>query len=202
MTNASASVTPSRITSARAASARARASAARSSFIGVRARLPLADAHLDIAEAGARDGVSDVAHLTGLALAAVRRAQHHVAALVADRVAGPPELVGDAGVGRVLEQPTLLEALDLVGNLGRELEVEPAIVDRPRPVGGEIEAVVRVGDDLVQAHPWLGQQVDVGHPDQRDPVPAIGPHRATARAPDPWRGLATGQVANEDAVLD
>src|SRR5689334_22984587 len=152
MTSASASVTPSRIACARAASASARASAARSSFIaGVEIDRtmppsPFADSDLDVAEPGARHGMADMAGLARLALAAVRRAEHHVARLVADGVARSPELVGDAGVRRVLVQPALPAALDLVGDLGRELEVEPAIVDRPAPIGRQVEAVVGVGD--------------------------------------------------------
>ena len=59
-------------------------------------RSPLADAHLDVPEPGPGAGVADDRALAGLALAAVRRAEHHVARFVADRVAGSPELVGDA----------------------------------------------------------------------------------------------------------
>src|SRR5690349_12470226 len=107
MIRASASVAPAASARASARCARVSASWARSSFTGS----PLADADLDVAEAGARHGVPHVTRLTWLALAAVRGAEHHVAALVADRVTGPPELVGDAGVRRVLEQPALLAAL-------------------------------------------------------------------------------------------
>src|SRR5204863_6744042 len=46
------------------------------------------------------------------------------------------------------------------------------------------------------------QQVDVGHPDERDPVPAVGPHRAAAPALDARRRLATAEVADEDPVLN
>src|SRR4051812_41656761 len=91
--------------------------------------LPLADADLDVAEASARHGMAHVTHLAGLALAAIGRPEHHVTAFVSDGVARPPELVRDAGVGRVLEQAALLAALDLVGHLSGELEVEAAIVD-------------------------------------------------------------------------
>ena len=50
-------------------------------------RLPLADPDLDIAEAGSRDGMADMPGLARLALAAIRRAEHHVAPLIADGVA-------------------------------------------------------------------------------------------------------------------
>src|SRR4029079_10142871 len=90
---------------------------------------PLAEAALDVAEPRAVYGVAHVAGLARLALAAVRRAEHHVAPLVAHRVARPPELVGDPGVRRVVEEPALLAPLDLVRDIGGELEVEPPIVD-------------------------------------------------------------------------
>src|SRR5664279_3650795 len=122
--------------------ARSRTSSARTShsapslgsFIGRPCRLPLAHANLDVPEAGTGNRMANVTGLAGLALAAVGGAQHHVAAFVADRIAGAPELVGDPGVGGVLEQAALLAALDLVGHLGRELEVQAPIVDRPASV--------------------------------------------------------------------
>src|SRR5690349_17541646 len=199
MTSASASVTPSTIAASSARSARLSASRARSSFT---CRLPLADPDLDVAETRARNGVADVARLARLALAAVRRPEHHVAPFVADRVARPPELIRDAGIGRVLEEAALPAALDLVGDLGRELEVQPPIVDRPGTVRGEVQPVVGVGDDVVEAHARPRQQVDVGHADERDPIPAVGPHSAAARSADPWRRLATAQITDEDPILD
>src|SRR5947207_3361130 len=83
---------------------------------------------------------------------------------VPDGVARAPELVRDPGVRGVLQQPALLAALDLVGDLGGELEVEPPVVDRPAAIRREVEPVVRVGNDLVEAHAGLRQQVDVRHP--------------------------------------
>src|ERR687891_2296280 len=73
-TSASASVAPSASAKANARAARSSASRARSSFT---ARSPFAHAYLHVAEARAGHGVADVAGLTGLALAAVRRAEHH-----------------------------------------------------------------------------------------------------------------------------
>src|ERR1035437_2254782 len=172
------------------------------SFIEPACRSPFADAHLDVAEARPGDRVADVAGLAGLALAAVWSAQHHVAALVADGIARTPELVGDPGIGGVLEQAALPATLDLVGDLGRELEVQAPIVDRPAPVRAQVQPVVGVGHDLVEAHAGPGQQVDVGHPDERDPVPAIGAHRASGLAADPRGRFAAAQVAHEDALLD
>src|SRR5688572_4618125 len=199
MTSASDSDTPSRAACTSTRSARSRASRARSSFT---TGLPLADPDLDVAEPRARNRVADVARLARLALAAVRRAEHHVASLVADGVARAPELVCDARVRGVLEQPALLATLDLVCDLRGELEVQAPVVDGPRTVRGEVQAVVGVGDDLVKAHPGLGQQVDVRHPDQRDPVPAVGPHRRAAPTPDLGCRLARREITHEDPVLD
>src|SRR5262249_38720808 len=138
----------------RTSSARRRESAAESPASGwLTTGSPLAHSDLDVTESRPGAGVTDVARLARLALAAVRRPEHHVRRLVADGVARAPELVRDPGVRRVLEQPALLAALDLVGDLGRELEVQAAIVDRPAPVAREVQPVVGVGDDLVEAHP-------------------------------------------------
>ena len=65
----------------------------------------------------------------------------------------------------------------------------------------EEEAVVGVRDDVVEAHAVARLEVDVRHPDERDPVPAVGAHRPAAAPADPWRRLAAGQVAGEDARL-
>src|SRR6185369_2118243 len=207
MTRTSASVAPTRRARPRTSSARASASAAASSGwrwrVGsVIARSPLADADLDVAEARPGDPVADVAGLARLALAAVRRAEHDPARGVADRIAGPPELVRDAGVRRVLVELALLAALDLVGDLGRELEVQAAIVDRPAPVAREVQPVVRAGHDVGEAGARDRHEADVRHADERDAVPAVGPHGAARAATDPRRGLAARQVADEDAVLD
>ena len=113
----------------------------------------------------------------------------------------PPQLVGDPGVGPVAEQPAHLAALDLAADLGAELEVEPAVVDGPAAVRLEQEAVVRVRDDVLEAHARLRQQVHVRHPDQRDAIPAVRPHRPAGLAADPRGRLAGAEVAGEHALL-
>src|SRR4051794_28292807 len=101
VTRTSASVAPTRSARSRMVSARASASAAASSgerWIAISSVIggsPLPDADLDVPEPGAGDAMADMAGLPGLALAAVRRAEHHPAGLVADGIAGAPELVGD-----------------------------------------------------------------------------------------------------------
>src|SRR5436309_1914713 len=82
---------------------------------------------------------SRVAHprgLSRLALAAVRRAPHRPRLGPAHGVAGAPELRGDprvVGISVQLGQPAVL---DPPGHLAPELEVDPLVVDGPRPVGG------------------------------------------------------------------
>ncbi len=129
--------------------------------------------------------------------------------LVADGIAVPPELGGNAGVGGVLEHAAHLAILDLVGDLGAELEVEPLVVDAPAPVQFHIDAVVGVGDQVVEL-PAARLQVDVGHAHDGDAVPAVGTHGPTRGF---GRGIAhdlaellgrlpRGEVAAEDAFTD
>src|SRR3954451_1914388 len=130
-------------------------------------------ADLDVAEPGARHAMADMPDLTRLALAAVRRAEHPPARRVADRVHRPPELVRDPRVRPAPVQLSKLAALDLTADLGRELEVQAPVVNGPAPVRLEEQAVVGVLDDLLERPSRLGEEVDVRHPDQRDPVPAV-----------------------------
>ena len=116
-TSASASVAPAAVAIATARSAIASQSCVWSVIVVVpleRRRGSLEHADLHVAEPCPRDRVADVADLAGLALAAVRRAEHPVARGVAHGVARAPQLVRDARVGRVLDEPALLAALDLV----------------------------------------------------------------------------------------
>src|SRR5690606_38857478 len=75
--------------------------------------------------------------LARLPLAAVAEAPRHD--LRGEHVHRLPEPRPDAGVGGVLEHAAPLPVLDLVGDLAAELEVEPAVVDRPGAVGLHVE---------------------------------------------------------------
>src|SRR5439155_16036794 len=163
---------------------------------------PLPHPDLHVPEAGPLAAVPDVGGLARLALATVRRAQEPVAGGVADRITAAPELVRDAGVGRVAVKLSELAALDLPGGLRGELEVQSPVVDAPAPVRVQVEAVIGVRDDLLEGHARLGQQVDVCHADEGDPIPAVGTHAAAALAAKPGRGLAARLVAHEHAFLD
>ena len=110
---------------------------------------------LDVAEARGRRAVRDVHHLARLALAAVRQApQRATRSRAADRVQGPPELRRDPRVERVPVQLAQLAAADLARDLGRELELPAAVVDRPGAVGLQVQrAVLGVGDQVAPACP-------------------------------------------------
>ena len=147
--------------------------------------------------------------LAGLAFAAVGCAPHLPVLFVADGVAAAPELGRDAGVGRIFEQAAQFAVLDLVGDFGAELEVEPLVVNAPALVHLHIDTVVGIGDQVLEL-PLARLQVDVGHADQGDAVPAIGPHGPAGRF---GRGLAhdlaellgclpRSQIAAKDALPD
>ena len=85
--------------------------------------------------------------LARLALAAVGQAPQPPLVGPADGVEAAPEARRDPGVGAVAVEGPELAAADLTAQLGGELELQAAIVDRPRAVGFQVEAVVGVGDE-------------------------------------------------------
>src|SRR5262245_55769599 len=88
--------------------------------------------HPDAGEAGRGGRVAGVPDLAGLALPAVLRAPRDN--LATEHVHAPPELRADPRVRRVAQHPAELTVLDLPPDLAAELEVQPLVVDRPRPV--------------------------------------------------------------------
>ena len=105
-------------------------------------------ADLDVAKARRRGAVRHAHDLAGLALAAVAEAAQLPRGRRADGVERSPELRRHARVGGVSQQPPELAAADLARDLGRELKLQAAVVDRPRAVGLEVQAVVGVGDEV------------------------------------------------------
>ena len=126
--------------------------------------------------------------------------------LPGDGVAASPELGGDALVGDVAEHAPELSVLDLPADLGGELEVEPLVVDAPALVGGGVDAVVGLGDHLLEAG-VAGGEAHVGHADEGGAVPAAGAHGASAAEgllpldAEAGGGLAGAEVAGEDSLL-
>ena len=147
--------------------------------------------------------VGDPHHLAGLALPAVEQRDEPPLGRRADGVAAAPELGRHARVARVAQEPAALAAPDLPGGLALELEVEPAVVDRPRAVRLDQEAVVGGGDQVVEAAGVAGLEVHVRHPHDRLAGEAVGAHAAAgAVEPDLGRGLARGEESGQHAVAD
>src|SRR6185503_4703629 len=186
--------------SARADSSSGAATTSMERSVVVIALAPHPDA--DPTEARRHGGVAGVADLLRLALATVRRAPERPFVAVPEHVERAPEPRADRGVGRVLEEPRLLAALDLPADLAAELEVQPLVVDRPRAVRVHQDPVVGRGDHRLEGV-RAGQEPDVRHPDHRDPVEAVGADGA-AGALDAGQGggVATRQRADPDPVLD
>ena len=144
--------------------------------------------------------MTGVGNLGGLTFAAVGRAPHHPVIRVADCITAIPKLRGDAGVGAIAQHASHLAVLDLVADLGAELEVVALIVDRPRAVGFHVNAILGIGDQVVK-FPRTGLQADVDHADDRDAVPAGGAHAGIRVAPELASRLARHQVTHEQAIL-
>ena len=81
---------------------------------------------------------------------------------IADSVAGIPELRGHSRVKRVFVHLAQLTIFNFPGTFHAELEIEPLIVDRPRLVGIEENAVVGIGNKIIE-FPLTRFEVDVGH---------------------------------------
>ena len=84
--------------------------------------------------------------------------------------------------------------------LDPELEVDPAVVDRPGAVDAEQQPVGGVGDQLVQAA-LAGLQVHVGHADERHAAPAVGPHGLARPTAGLGRRLPAGQEPGDHAPV-
>jgi hypothetical protein len=145
--------------------------------------------------------VPDAGHLPRLTLAAVGCAVDGPFLVAAHRVARSPELGGDARVVGVAVQLRELAAFDPVRDLATELEVDPLVVDGPRLVGVHVDAVLGVADDLRECA-LARLEVDVGHPDDRQVLPTVGPHGAGRGEAEGRRGVAARGEVLEDAVLD
>ena len=135
-----------------------------------------------------------------LALAAVGQAPDFPLRPAGDRVAGIPELRRDPRVGGVLEHPAALAGDDLISKLRPELKIEAAVVDAPAAIRLHVDAVLRVGDHLLERG-IARLEADVGHPDQRNAVPSIGAHGAIALLAENAGGFSGRQVADEQPFL-
>src|SRR6266540_6850160 len=149
------------------------------------------DSDLDVAEAGGSGPVADVRGLGRLALTAIRRAPD--CPLATDRVTRAPEAGRNPCVRGVFHHRAQFAVPDLPGDLGPKMEVKPPVVDAPALVGLEVDPTPGVGQEVLE-RPLAWLEVDVGHADQGDAAPAIGPHRAVALLAQPGGRLARSQV--------
>jgi len=124
----------------------------------------------------------DVCHLPGLSFSTIGQAPDLPMLLVANGIARTPEFRSDTRVGGVLEQLPQLAFSNLIGKLSAKLEIQPLVVYAPALVHRHVDAIVSVSDQVVEP-PGSRLQVDVGHADERDAVPAVGTHGAIAAQP-------------------
>src|SRR5919197_114196 len=116
--------------------------------------------------------------------------------LSGDGIEARPEDGGDTHVGRVAEHAAQLAVLDLPGDLRPELEVEPLVVDRPALVRAHEDAVVDIGEEVVEGA-LARLEVEVGHAYERHATPAVGAHRPAGALPDQAGRLAGGKKPGE-----
>src|SRR5262249_4314542 len=97
-----------------------------------------------------------------------------------------------------------LTILDLPTDLAPELKVVALVVDRPGLIRFHVNAITRVGDQLVEGEWVLPRKIaDVGHADHRQPIPSLGTEGCSrTRLANGVRSLARTQIACELAVRD
>src|SRR5262245_49903652 len=89
-------------------------------------------------------------HLLRLSLTAVRGAPKRPLVPRADGVHRIPKFSGNSRVRRILQHARALAILDLPTDLGSELKVVALVVNRPRAVGLEQNAVIGGGNQLLE----------------------------------------------------
>ena len=70
--------------------------------------------------------------------------------VVTDGIARGPEPGGNVGIGSVFIHLTQFAVFDLISQLRAELEIEAFIVDAPAFVGNHVDAIVGIGDQIVE----------------------------------------------------
>src|SRR5208282_557219 len=142
--------------------------------------------------------------LLRLPLAAIRSSPYRPLIARANRIHRIPKLRGDPGIRRILQHPDPLAALDLPRDFASELKVVALVVNRPRLVGLHVDAIVSRGNELFQTQRlFSGQNADVGHPNQGQPVPPFGAQRsARSRRADGVGGFARTEISSEASLRD
>src|SRR5947209_4047619 len=135
--------------------------------------LLLSSEYRHIREHARRRRMADADRLRRLALAAMRCAEHLHRVGVADAREAAPEARADAAVVGILDDLAEPAVLDPEAALAPELELVARIVDRPRAVGFHQHAALDARDHFVDRR-IAGFDVEIRHPIDRRPVPAIG----------------------------
>src|SRR2546427_11394496 len=146
--------------------------------------------------------VSGSHHLLRLPFAAVRCPPEHPLIMGANCVQGIPELGGDARVRRIFQHASTLAILNFPSGLTAELKVVALVVNRPGAVRLHVNARLGVCDELLAPERFFPRKnADVGHANNRQPIPAFSAQRAAraARA-DSVRRLTRAQISREQAV--
>src|SRR5450756_54158 len=132
--------------------------------------------HLNMAEPGRRRAMGHMCCLHRLSFATIVETPHVIQLRTSDAVTRSPELVRNAGIGRVLDHVLQLSSPDLPADLAAELEVQASIVDGPALDAVHVETVLHAADQLLEGQvAWF--EVDAHHADNRTAREAVGPHR-------------------------
>src|SRR5215510_3941233 len=113
--------------------------------------------------------------LHGLTLAAIWSAPESPKLFAANRVAGIPELRGDAAVARIFQHANLLAAFDFPADFSRELKLVATVVDRPGTIGLHPDAVIGACDQLIRCT-GTRLEADIGHANDGQAIPALRAH--------------------------
>src|SRR5664280_2048863 len=132
--------------------------------------------HLNMAEPSRRCAMRHMCHLHRLSFATIVDTPHVVQLRASDAVTGSPELIRDAGIGRVLDHVLEFPSPDLPADLAAELEIEASIIDGPALDAVHVKTILHTADQLLEGQ-VARFKVDAHHADNRTPCKAVGPHR-------------------------
>src|ERR1700722_3007968 len=157
---------------------------------------------MNIPESRWRSAVPGPHRLHRLTLAAIRRAPQGPVFRIADGVAGIPELRSNPAEARIFQHADFLAVLNLPSNLSGKLKLVSPVINRPRTIGLHQNSVVGALNQIVKI-PSARQQTHIGHANNRQTVPALGPHGARGTfQPNQMRRLAIRKVTAELSRLD
>src|SRR6187431_3292894 len=111
-------------------------------------------------------------HLLRLTLAVVERRTKPVGTLAPDECERIPKIGRPRLIGHVPEEPRALAVLDFPERLSAELEVVALLIDRERTIPFDVDAALRLGDDVVFGElASIRLEADVRHALKRNRFP-------------------------------